>query len=221
MVFKIRHLLQKKADCIVRESNPGRPRGRRAFYHWTNDAVMMKNRNRGARLLQPKRGQTPNCLSERLIQGKAAMAKQCWRKGSRRRSQKCRVGHPFFSKERFVLYVLFHSVQKNDSFSTFFSVQYKRTFCSLRSFFVCKKNVSFIFRTFRSIFEFFLAFLGVKSGFISLQKLKNRTKRLKNERNVHLCSFPFILIINNLFNYFLGFISREKHKKWTEKNVLF
>ena len=24
--------------CIVRESNPGRPRGRRAFYHWTNDA---------------------------------------------------------------------------------------------------------------------------------------------------------------------------------------
>lgn len=26
--------------CIVRESNPGRPRGRRAFYHWTNDAVI-------------------------------------------------------------------------------------------------------------------------------------------------------------------------------------
>ena len=26
--------------CIVRESNPGRPRGRRAFYHWTNDAHM-------------------------------------------------------------------------------------------------------------------------------------------------------------------------------------
>ena len=25
--------------CIVRESNPGRPRGRRAFYHWTNDAA--------------------------------------------------------------------------------------------------------------------------------------------------------------------------------------
>ena len=28
----------KKDLCIVRESNPGRPRGRRAFYHWTNDA---------------------------------------------------------------------------------------------------------------------------------------------------------------------------------------
>ena len=31
---------QKILDCIVRESNPGRPRGRRAFYHWTNDAVI-------------------------------------------------------------------------------------------------------------------------------------------------------------------------------------
>ena len=32
--------LQKREEkiCIVRESNPGRPRGRRAFYHWTNDA---------------------------------------------------------------------------------------------------------------------------------------------------------------------------------------
>ena len=29
-----------KCFCIVRESNPGRPRGRRAFYHWTNDALM-------------------------------------------------------------------------------------------------------------------------------------------------------------------------------------
>ena len=30
-----------KIDCIVRESNPGRPRGRRAFYHWTNDALLL------------------------------------------------------------------------------------------------------------------------------------------------------------------------------------
>ncbi len=30
-----------KKGCIVRESNPGRPRGRRAFYHWTNDASML------------------------------------------------------------------------------------------------------------------------------------------------------------------------------------
>ena len=30
----------KKIFCIVRESNPGRPRGRRAFYHWTNDAFL-------------------------------------------------------------------------------------------------------------------------------------------------------------------------------------
>ena len=30
-----------KCNCIVRESNPGRPRGRRAFYHWTNDAWLL------------------------------------------------------------------------------------------------------------------------------------------------------------------------------------
>ena len=33
--------LGKNKTCIVRESNPGRPRGRRAFYHWTNDALYM------------------------------------------------------------------------------------------------------------------------------------------------------------------------------------
>ena len=33
---------EKKIICIVRESNPGRPRGRRAFYHWTNVACMLK-----------------------------------------------------------------------------------------------------------------------------------------------------------------------------------
>ena len=32
-------------NCIVRESNPGRPRGRRAFYHWTNDASTLKGSN--------------------------------------------------------------------------------------------------------------------------------------------------------------------------------
>ena len=31
----------KRWYCIVRESNPGRPRGRRAFYHWTNDARLV------------------------------------------------------------------------------------------------------------------------------------------------------------------------------------
>ena len=37
--------LQKRNEnvCIVRESNPGRPRGRRAFYHWTNDANLLKS----------------------------------------------------------------------------------------------------------------------------------------------------------------------------------
>ena len=34
---------EKEKVCIVRESNPGRPRGRRAFYHWTNDAHKRKS----------------------------------------------------------------------------------------------------------------------------------------------------------------------------------
>ncbi len=34
--------LCQKDLCIVRESNPGRPRGRRAFYHWTNDAKIFR-----------------------------------------------------------------------------------------------------------------------------------------------------------------------------------
>ena len=45
-------MFQKKCEmilpkrlCIVRESNPGRPRGRRAFYHWTNDAKMESRAN--------------------------------------------------------------------------------------------------------------------------------------------------------------------------------
>ena len=32
---------KKMSVCNVRESNPGRPRGRRAFYHWTNVAYML------------------------------------------------------------------------------------------------------------------------------------------------------------------------------------
>ncbi len=41
--------MEKKIfSCIVRESNPGRPRGRRAFYHWTNDAQI---KNTGANSL--------------------------------------------------------------------------------------------------------------------------------------------------------------------------
>ena len=30
---------KKKKGCNVRESNPGLPRGRREFYHWTTDAA--------------------------------------------------------------------------------------------------------------------------------------------------------------------------------------
>ena len=44
----INHLIQKKkkkGQCIGRESNPGRPRGRRAFYHWTTDADITADHN--------------------------------------------------------------------------------------------------------------------------------------------------------------------------------
>ena len=45
-----------------------------------------------------------------------------------------RVGHPFFSKERSVLCILFHSFKKNVPFFVFFSILLKRTERSLRSF---------------------------------------------------------------------------------------
>ena len=45
-----------------------------------------------------------------------------------------RVGHLFFSKERSDLYVLFRSLEKNVPIFAFFSILYKRTFRSLRSF---------------------------------------------------------------------------------------
>ena len=76
--------------------------------------------------------------------------------------------------------VHFRSLQMNNSFSTFNSVQYKRTFCSLRSFPFYRKERFVLYVHFRSI---------EKNG---------------NERIV-----------------LLGFISRKKHKKRTEKNVLF
>ena len=40
--------------CIGRESNPGRPRGRRAFYHWTTDASSLHS-EKGSSGLKPAR----------------------------------------------------------------------------------------------------------------------------------------------------------------------
>ncbi len=36
------NLYEKKQKCTGRESNPGRPRGRRAFYHWTTSACYFR-----------------------------------------------------------------------------------------------------------------------------------------------------------------------------------
>ena len=41
IVWGITYNSKVQNNCIVRESNPGRPRGRRAFYHWTNDALIL------------------------------------------------------------------------------------------------------------------------------------------------------------------------------------
>ena len=137
-----------------------------------------------------------------------------------------RVGHPFFSKERFVLafisvqykrtfrslrsfpfsakerfvfYVHFRSVLKNVSFSTFISVQCKRTFRSLRSFLFCRKNVQFILVRLGPKNDQNKAFLGVKSGSKRAKKIENQTKRSKNERNVHFRS----LQMNVAFSTFI------------------
>ena len=76
--------------------------------------------------------------------------------------------------------VHFRSLQMNDLFSMFISVQYKRTFRSLHSFPFYRKERFVLYVHFRSI---------EKNG---------------NERTV-----------------LLGFISRKKHEKRTEKNVSF
>ena len=64
-----------------------------------------------------------------------------------------RVGHPFFSKERSVLCVLFRSFKKNGTFFAFFSVLYKSMFQSLRSFLFLKKNVPFFSRVFGDLWD--------------------------------------------------------------------
>ena len=70
----------------------------------------------------------------------------------------CRVGHPFFSKERSVLSVLFRSFLKNGTFFPFFSVLFKRTERSFRSFpfFSKDRNVlSVLFRSLQKNVPFF------------------------------------------------------------------
>ena len=65
-----------------------------------------------------------------------------WRKGrkgtrkveNREEESIGRLGHPFFSKECFILCILFRSFKKNVLFSAFFSVLFKRTERFLRSF---------------------------------------------------------------------------------------
>jgi len=46
-------------------------------------------------------------------------------------------------------------------------------------------NVPFIFRTFRSIFEFLATYETTFDPQNGQKKLENRTERSKNERNVH------------------------------------
>ena len=66
---------------------------------------------------------------------------------------------PFFAKERYVLRVLFRSLQKNVTFFAFFSVLYKRMLRSFRSF---QKNGKE---------------RNVLLGLISREKLEKRTEK--------------------------------------------
>ena len=73
-------------------------------------------------------------------------------------TRSARVGHPFFSKERSVLSVLFRSFLKNGTFFPFFSVLFKRTERSFRSFpfFSKERNIlSIIFRFLQKNVPFF------------------------------------------------------------------
>ena len=67
-----------------------------------------------------------------------------------------RVGHPFFSKERSVLSVLFRSFKKNGTFFPFFSILFKRTEHSFRYFPFFTKECSILFRSFKKNGTFFL-----------------------------------------------------------------
>ena len=89
-----------------------------------------------------------------------------------------RVGHPFFSKERSVLCVLFHYFKKNIAFFAFFSVLYKSMFHSLRSFLFLKKNVPFFSRVFGDLWD------TKERSVLFCTFLKN--KRECKERNVLL-----------------------------------
>ena len=44
-------LSDQDLSCIGRESNPGRPRGRRAFYHWTTDASHSSAMKRNGKII--------------------------------------------------------------------------------------------------------------------------------------------------------------------------
>ena len=75
-------------SCIVRESNPGRPRGRRAFYHWTNDAfatVLQELHDKTRLCWCCVKGQGLglfSCVKVRIFESKE------WRLGSRERCWK-------------------------------------------------------------------------------------------------------------------------------------
>jgi len=107
-------------------------------------------------------------------------------------------------------------------------------FRSLRSFFVCKKNVSFIFRTFRSFFEFFGLFWGQKWFHKSPKTQKsNKTFEKWTKRSFLFIFLSFILFKRTFHSLpsleknlkecivLLGFITRQKHKKRTQKNDAF
>ena len=149
-----------------------------------------------------------------------------------------RVGHPFFSKERSVLCVLFHSFKKNIAFFAFFSVLYKSMFQSLRSFLFLKKNVPFFSRVFGDLWDtkersvLFRSFLKnekeCKERNVLLQRTRVGHPFFSKERSVlyvlfrsfqkNVPFFPlFYVLFKRMFHSFLEFLATYE----TQKNVPF
>ena len=80
-------MAKKIMDCVIRESNLGRPRGRQAFYHWTNNAVIYSSFVRSQTPDQNTAYQRdgwwrPTHMGSKIGRGRTvATEEQCWIQG--------------------------------------------------------------------------------------------------------------------------------------------
>ena len=132
-----------------------------------------------------------------------------------------RVGHPFFSKERSVLCVLFRCFKKNGTFFAFFSVLSKRTEQSLRSFlfFLKERNVlCVLFHSFKKNETFFFRSFCLHKSYKHCKSRKKERSVLFKECSVFLkeCSVLFsiyICLYISIYIYIYFYIYLEKRKE--------